>query len=42
MTREAHRKRPIVDCAEQRLEVVADHLVERRGLWPMPPVDTGC
>ena len=36
MAGDADRKRPVVDRAEQNLEIVADHLVERRGLGPMP------
>ena len=42
LTREAHRKRPIVDRTEKCLDVVAHDLVERRGLRSMAPVDAGC
>ena len=39
MLRDPHRERPIVDRAEESLEVVAYHLVERRGLGLMAAID---
>ena len=39
MLRDAHRKRAIVDCTEQGLDVIPHHLVERRGLGSMAPID---
>ncbi len=39
MFRDAHGERPIVDRAEQGLEVVSNHLVQRRALGLMAAID---
>ena len=38
---DADRERPVVDRAEARSLPLGDHLVERRGLGPMPPETPG-
>lgn len=41
MAGDAHGKRPVVDRAEQGLDVVAYQLVKGSGLGPMAPIDAG-